>query len=875
MKKMNMFHCALAAMMLGILALSCEEMEAPELVAEDRIDTTAPVYHFSIPASMGDGAETKAVSFEGESGITSTFETFDRVVVYNVTKEAWARSGSSFGYLQPTNLENEGKRCTLTGELSFFTKNGSSWSSVTVEDGDTYNLYYKASNARDVVFRYDTGAYQNGDKNDVSGFDYAQAEGVKMSLSGSTLTLDNPIMFQSIGSMFRQRLSFTPGANPGEGSDQPSVIRHLTVSSDHDILLESLTLYSDNAAPGPSLTNKIHLYKSISSSIMDANNDVYLALSFDNTALRAGDKLTFTAEDENHHLYKAEKAIPAGGLQNGKYYYGDLALIWERLRPTPTVTDGSGDPVSPDDYDEYSIEDGAVISGDSEGYFLCSSGGTVTFTGNGTASYDQGSFMISPGSVITVNLDSDYTIVCLNTDPLFGSALSSWRELYLKTTGGSHTLTIRTNDSNYNGIYALNYFGGDPSELAADSNTTVELTSYTPDDEGFYTYVYTVTTTHPVSLADETSKDENGNLFYAAQNGDIISGSFSGSNGGYVTIADGATVTLSDVEVYAPDNCDHAPIHCLGDANIILSGSNHNDLQAGIGSAYPAVYVPSVKTLTLSGTGELRAYASIGHGAGIGGGYVYDYGNSIFQPIDCGNIIIAGGTIEAISGDYGAGIGGTQQGTCGAITISGGTIVAEGKGNGAGIGSGADGTCGTITISGGTIWAMGGSEAAGIGSGGYGSTCGNITVNGGIIKTATGGSQAAGIGSGLDGTCGTITISGGQIGDSGYIGAVAGNNATISIGSGVSGSCGTITIGTGISYVRASGNSGNINRIGGENPCDVYFGDLKVFDKTAQKWYNSSTGNYNCTPDELDGNTYGGLTFLDGGNFWKLTPVTP
>ena len=191
-----------------------------------------------------------------------------------------------------------------------------------------------------------------------------------------------------------------------------------------------------------------------------------------------------------------------------------------------------------------------------------------------------------------------------------------------------------------------------------------------------------------IDLSSVTTTDGNGNTYVTARNGDVLTGSFSYE--GYVTIADGATVTLSDVNIDAPFEGDHAAIHCLGSANIIVSGSDYNDVNAGYNSDYPAVYVPSGKTLTISGSGRLRAYSNnAGCAACIGGGF----------RIDCGNIVIAGGTIYATSpGDGAAGIGSGQWGSCGTITITGGTVYATGGQSAAGIGCGNSGSCGDITI---------------------------------------------------------------------------------------------------------------------------------------------------------------------------------
>lgn len=266
-----------------------------------------------------------------------------------------------------------------------------------------------------------------------------------------------------------------------------------------------------------------------------------------------------------------------------------------------------------------------------------------------------------------------------------------------------------------------------------------------------------------VALSGVATTDGNGALYYAAQNGDILSGYFSDA---YVTVADGATVTLCDVVIRAPSKCDHAAIHCLGDANIVLAGSQYNYLDAGSSSAYPALFVPQGNTLTISGTAELRAYAQDSYSAGIGSGYNHDTGT----PINCGTIVIAGGVIEARGGYGAAGIGSGNHSSCNGIQITGGIITnSEGGDHAAGIGSGANGSCGNIEISGGQVggnlggWvyngAIGGEYAAGIGCG-RSSTCGAITIGAGItFVTARKGKYVFNcIGIGQSGKCGTVTI---------------------------------------------------------------------------------------------------------------------
>ena len=238
------------------------------------------------------------------------------------------------------------------------------------------------------------------------------------------------------------------------------------------------------------------------------------------------------------------------------------------------------------------------------------------------------------------------------------------------------------------------------------------------------------------------------NANYTAQNGETLTGTLASNV--KISIAAGATVTLNNVTINGTNDSNYkwAGITCLGDATIILSGTN---TVTGFYNEYPGIYVPEGKKLTIKGSGSLTA-SSNGYGAGIGGCW----------GISCGNIEIQDGVITATGGYGCAGIGSGNGSACGTITISGGTVTATGGNSGAGIGSGnANATCGAITISGGTVEATGGQYGAGIGSG-FESACGTINIASTVIKvTATKGTDAPysiGKGGGLSSSCGTVTI---------------------------------------------------------------------------------------------------------------------
>jgi hypothetical protein len=276
-------------------------------------------------------------------------------------------------------------------------------------------------------------------------------------------------------------------------------------------------------------------------------------------------------------------------------------------------------------------------------------------------------------------------------------------------------------------------------------------------------------------------------------NGDVITGTLTSNV--KISIADGATVTLKDVTINGVQdyNCQWAGITCLGNATIILEGTN---TVRGFWGDYPGIQAgPTGKLLTINGTGKLTA-TSNSNGAGIGGPY----------QSSCGDITINSGIINARSDNNGAGIGcGSKNNTnssCGNITINGGTITAYSDNSGAGIGSGYLGaSCGNITITGGIVTSISNYNGAGIGSGGYNSSCGKITISSANV-TAKSVLNGAGIGSGLEGSCSDICI------NECTITANSGNNGA-GIGSGGDGTCVNITISnsnvTAISQINGAG----------------------------------------------------------------------
>ncbi|MBQ4407334.1 MAG: InlB B-repeat-containing protein [Bacteroidales bacterium] len=222
----------------------------------------------------------------------------------------------------------------------------------------------------------------------------------------------------------------------------------------------------------------------------------------------------------------------------------------------------------------------------------------------------------------------------------------------------------------------------------------------TADGNGIYTVTVgnaDITITATVKKAVEANKELSGSESYTAQNGDVLTGSTSGT----VTIPDGESITLSDVNITGGIVCNGTATITLVGTNSVSGATNKAGIQIG----------GSGTTLTIKGNGSLTANGG-DQSAGIGLSRAWDVDNT------GGNIVIEGGNITANGGSkWGAGIGT-------------GVIFGNGSAKTARIGN--------ITIKGGTVKATGGSDSDGIGTGYtyYGCTnaIGTVTIYDGIDK---------------------------------------------------------------------------------------------------------------------------------------------
>ena len=424
---------------------------------------------------------------------------------------------------------------------------------------------------------------------------------------------------------------------------------------------------------------------------------------------------------------------------------------------------------------EYSSSDPTIATVDQQGTVTGEAAGTATITATATG------YSSASGTKMFVTESKSYKVTVGGVTSL---SLNNAIMRLDKTDATSNALTATVVPSDAEVTWTSS------DETVATVDATGKITMLKAGKITITAKAGDKTATSTVYVYDKIFDISAGSpAFPALANGKyLINGNATTAVGNSITIPDGATVTLNNV-----NNNASAPIKCDGTATIILADGSVNTLTATSDQAGIKVG-PTGKTLTIdaetAGTGKLAATGGSNGGAGIGSDANY---------------------------------------TCGAITINGGIINATGGNNAAGIGTGnadaVDQQCQDISILGGTVTAIGGSQAAGIGTGyanAYDQQCLGISILGGTV-IATGGDSAAGIGTGKANggktqDCVQITIGSGVT----SVTANRGSNATNPIGKGAGGGTqnfGTINFGTttvfnGTAWDPASmvnGNYGGLN----------------------------------------------------------------
>ena len=523
-KKHYSYLLGLCVGMIGLQACSSEDNLAATNAPQPTQET--PVYKVNIPATIGDDAETRAVSFGTDgSSMTASFEKTDLIYVCIEEKNEFACDGTTATTLSPTS---DGTSTTLTGTLKF---------PVAPEVGDILTLCYNMNvfdeNPASCGFRYialgpGLPSLADGSAAAASDCDFAKATMKIKAISGNATdgyTLDlckvddnnnTTATFEPLQSMFRFRFSFK-GKDGNPPATYPTITK-LVITSDYTVATfppsgPFVNIYTPMGGPQNSGSNT----RQINSPAIDGNHVFYLPIRFNYESVPATENLTFTATASDGIVYEKVKTSPTGGFKNGKYYYGNVTLAYKTQYVMPTITGSTAESWNYQ-YDFY--DDDFTIEGTSMGYcFTFDKGSVNTVTlKNLTATYDGGqAIMGTSGSgpdyyTLNLVLDGDCTIDNSN----FFTAISlgyfegsSGECLKLSTAnGGTYKLSITcqspydNGDGDYSytkGIQCQNYYRDSytsPTRQVvanlAYTGFTVTLTSETDNHDGTSTYVYTV-----------------------------------------------------------------------------------------------------------------------------------------------------------------------------------------------------------------------------------------------------------------------------------------------------------------------------------------------------------------------------------------------
>ena len=699
-----------AAVTLGSLtACSSEDI----MVVEKQTATQAQTYTVSIPATMGDDAETRAVTFNGTNKAVSTFAEGDKVYIYNETKGAMACDGEGNAIaltLTPGDISNDGKNCTLAGTLTFYKYENSTWNAVAVESSDSYKLLYNLSqlNTQDPTNSNFWYIEQDGTAAGIA--DYAIAT-TTLTEDGGQLTPSATVSFTNVQSMFRFQFI--------DESSNAINVKHLVITSKNYAVASFYTPLLPSTNP--------YIYDTFLSfpvTLATPTTDyIYVALCIKESEA-AGDELSFKAVDADGKVYTGTKAAPTDGFKNGKYYYNSSAITLthdaSKDITAPNIVwtnpNASIEPNYEGKYNIYSENFDITLSGTSRNCdFYLINAGTVRL--NGINATYSGPFF-NCGANLTVELLNGSANTIVNTNNTYGTNCIGANTLKLS---GNGTLTVTAKSADYCGIRGTTNYSKDKSNNDKATTTAIDVSAQLAADgykvtrsarsdnsDGTFTWTYTV---RPLIDLSSLTGD------YVAQDGDMLTGTLASNL--KLKIAAGATVTLAGMTHHAGDYINS--IECLGTANIILAEGTTNDLTRGSSDAFAGLFLNNGITwsiLTISGTGTLLASGGFAC-AGIGG---INY---------CNDIVINGGIIYATGGQFAPGIGaGANVGQTGNITINGGNITATGGEGAAGIGAGCNSSyCKDITIentvtSVKAIKGAGASESIGRGSGG--NSCGTV-----------------------------------------------------------------------------------------------------------------------------------------------------
>ncbi len=300
--------CIVAAAVVTIGFTACAD---DALVTQN---TPAPAnvngYKFSIPANMGGG--TRAIAYNSETGgYDATFETSDRIFVYNVTKDAegykiYKYDGGESYETAFLNPDANGKTANLCGQIDAF-RSRKSGEDVTPEVGDELMLIYNSGTYLDYSRNYAGGNYYLSDI-----ADYAIASVKITSIDGGVIKTE-PSSFLNPQSIYK--INFK-----GIGSD----VKIKKVSSEQEKLVCE---YEPTRIDWPNNFSPVsYIYDKEGT---DQHELIFMLRFTDrpysDAESTSGDVISFLALGSDGHYYKGTKNVTTD-LENGKYYQAEVAM---------------------------------------------------------------------------------------------------------------------------------------------------------------------------------------------------------------------------------------------------------------------------------------------------------------------------------------------------------------------------------------------------------------------------------------------------------------------------------------------------------------------------------------------------------------------
>lgn len=726
MRIMITFDWALALALTAALLAGCAREMDPVEAGESQEDV---VVTLTTRVSLGN-TSTKAVNGDG----VKTFAVGDRIaVVYTNTSEATVKVTSQA--LTAGDISNAGKSAQFTVSL------------INPVDGDVRYVY--PASMVDDSGEMTSLASQDGTLAGLQAFDYAEGSGTMTSTVLPSIDLTNQL---AVGKF---TLKDYTGTTDLTGITSLKVFcdrRCYTVtsaSSFADTIYVAMNPIADKAVSFKASDGTNTYWKLVPSATLEASNIYPVNVTMGYPGVLPGE-FSVSATEQVHFSQGNLQYIGSASTPYWKFAENQLAYLGEANASSETNVDrdlfGWGTKTTP-----YKTSDNGVDYSWAEwGENVISNGGNAENVGWYTLPDAGWDYMLSLNSegrqgdrFVKATVDGVCGLIIFPDgwagDPPFDSKNTK------NVSFSSNSVTLPDWENNlepYGAVFLPNAGGRSGVSVSVSSTSGYYWTSTPYHESNIYqasalnlsgsllAFAYiTRATGYSVRLvlASETisSLPTTINLSTVTNDtvipdGYVVKGTLGVNK--KISIAAGATVTLDGVSINADGTFttgNYAGITCLGDATIVLNGTNS---VTGFYGEYPGIYVPVGSKLIIQGPGTLNASSnanSDGNSAGIGAGG---------QDIHCGSIEIQGGVINATGAGDGAGIGSSFQSTCEGITISGGTITATGSGGAPGIGSGNQGGVGDITITSDVIkvTATKGSDAPNSIGCGSGATCGTV-----------------------------------------------------------------------------------------------------------------------------------------------------